>query len=148
MPSFGLDALTPAWPCQEMRTRTLVASLTLSLALGGVAFAGFKQQVPVSIDNVRRTAMGSLATARNSADANQIIGCGVDYDAVNRKNNVNCSATDAAGHTAQCATQQAELIQLALGINGDSFVEFDWDKSGVCTNIAVVNSSMNPPKQP
>lgn len=131
-----------------MRTRILVAGLTLSLVLGGVAFAGFKEQWPVTIDNVRRTAMGSLGTARNSADANQAIGCGVHYDAVNRKNNVNCSATDAAGHSAQCATQQAELIQIALGINGDSFVEFDWDTSGGCINITVINTSAHLPKQP
>jgi hypothetical protein len=120
----------------------LVLCLALFLAPGTRASAGFKQPWDVTIDAVSRTAMGALGTARNSADTRQALGCGVHYDAVNGKNNVNCNAADAAGHTAQCATQQAELIQIALGINGDSFLEFEWDSSGECTNIQVVNSSI------
>jgi hypothetical protein len=118
------------------------AILVLSLALGSDASAGRKQPWPVTIDLVNRNAAGSLGTARNSGDARQAIGCGVHFDAVNAKNNVNCTATDAAGNTAQCATQQAELIQIALGINGGSFVRFDWDGSGICTNIFVDNQSI------
>jgi hypothetical protein len=130
-----------------MKTRSFVSGIALCLALGGVASAGFKQPWAVTIDPVNRTAMGSLGTARNSPDSNQSIGCGVSYDSVNRKNNVNCSAMDSTGHTAQCATQQAELIQIALGINGDSFLQFNWN-GDECTNIIVFNSSIYAPKQP
>jgi len=130
-----------------MKIRSFVSGAALCLALGGVASAGFKQPWAVTIDTVNRTAIGSLGTARNSADGNQAIGCGVSYDSVNQKNNVNCTATDAAGHTAQCATQQAELIQIALGIHADSLLQFNWT-GAECTNIIVVNSSIYAPKQP
>src|SRR5262245_42780705 len=132
------------WPHDEMKNAAVIVGLVLCLAMflapGTRASAGFKQPWDVTIDAVNRTAMGALGTARNSADTKQALGCGVHYDAVNGKNNVNCNAADAAGNTAQCATQQAELIQIALGINGDSFLEFDWDRSGTCTNIQVLNS--------
>ena len=131
-----------------MQIRTVIVSAGLCLALANVASAGLKQTQPVSVDLVNRVASGALGAARNSPDNRQVIGCGVEYDAVNRKNNVNCSATDAAGKTGQCATQQAELIQIALGINGDSVVQFFWDAKGSCTNIVVINSSMQDPKQP
>ena len=131
-----------------MKTHTLVTSVALFAVLGGVASAGFKEPAAVTIDKTNRTASGGLGDARNSLDARQAIGCGVAYDAVNQKNNVNCSATDLNGNTAQCATQQAELIQIALGISGDSFLRFAWDQSGGCTNIEVINSSIFLPKKP
>jgi hypothetical protein len=131
-----------------MKTRTLVTGVALSVVLGGGASAGFKQPSPVSIDSTNRSASGALGDARNSPDARQAIGCVVSYDAVNQKNNVNCVATDVNGNSAQCATQQAELIQIALGISGDSFLRFTWDHSGVCTNIEVFNSSIFLPKKP
>jgi hypothetical protein len=130
-------------------TRTVfLASLLLTTATTSLALAGSKTWWPVTVDLAGRHAWGSLASTRNSPDSTSMIGCGVHYDNVNKKNNVNCAASDAKGTWAQCATQQPELVQIALGINGDSLLGFRWDDKGVCTDIEVVNASYLEPKQP
>lgn len=130
-------------------TRTVfLASLLLTTATTSLALAGSKTWWPVTVDLAGRHAWGSLASTRNSPDSTSMIGCGVHYDNVNKKNNVNCAASDAKGTSTQCATQQPELVQIALGINGDSLLGFRWDDKGVCTDIEVVNASYLEPKQP
>jgi hypothetical protein len=130
-------------------TRTIIlASLLLTTATTSLALAGRKIPWPVTVDLAAHHAWGSLASTRNSPDSTSMLGCGVHYDYVNKKNNVNCAAVDAKGNSAQCATQQPELVQIALGINGDSFLGFRWDDQGTCTDIEVVNASYLEPKQP
>jgi hypothetical protein len=127
---------------------TSVITLTALLFTAATALAGRKDGWPVTIDLVNKRAYGSLGSARNSPDSYQMIGCSVHYDPVNGKNNVNCSAQDAAKNTAQCASQQPELVQIALGIGSDSFVQFSWDAAGECTGLHVGNDSSLAPKAP
>src|SRR5262245_61048509 len=96
-----------------MRNFSLV-TLTLLLALTTSAFAGRKLSWPVTIDLVAHQAWGSLGSARNSPDTIQQLGCSVHYDAGNKKNNVNCIATDSTKTSVQCSSQQPELVQIAL----------------------------------
>jgi hypothetical protein len=123
-------------------------ALVLVVTITATAWAGRKDSAPVVIDLGARTASGSLGSARNSPDPYSAIGCSVHYDYVNGKNNVNCAATDASGTSVVCASQQPELVQIALGIDGDSYLEFSWNKYLECTNILVANSSLYEPKQP
>jgi hypothetical protein len=123
--------------------------VVLLVASAGIpASAGRRTPWPVTVDPVGRVAWGSIGSTRNSPDTISKLGCSVHYDAVNRKNNVNCAAVDASSRSGQCATQQPELVQIALGIKGDSFLQFNWDASGTCTDIWVNNSSDMEPKQP
>src|SRR5262245_12624138 len=110
-----------------MRNLSLVTLTLLLFTFTATAFAGRKTSWPVTIDLIAHQAWGSLGSARNSPDADSMIGCAVHYDVVNMKNNVNCAAMDSKKNTAQCASQQPELVQIALGINGDSYLQFSWD---------------------
>ncbi len=130
-----------------MNTRALFVAAAL-LAATLPAVAGRKVPWPVTIDLANRTAYGSLGSTRNSPDTESQLGCSVHYDAANQKNNVNCIAADPKGRSVQCASQQPELVQIALGLNGDSFLQFWWDDNRTCTNILVDNHSIYEPKQP
>ena len=109
--------------------------------------AGRKDRWPVVVDNANKVAYGSLGDARNSADTVQSIGCSVFYDTANQRNQVSCSATDAAGVSAQCASQDPNLVQIGAAISSNSFVQFRWDATGACTTVFVMkSSSLTPPK--
>jgi hypothetical protein len=124
-----------------MRQRILIGA-ALFVTIGGVALAGRQYVYPVTVDPVRRRASGALGSAQKSSDTFQYIGCSVHYDAVNDKNNANCAASDAAGVVVTCATQKPELVELALAVKGDSFLEFRWDAARTCTFLFVGNYSL------
>lgn len=124
----------------------LVIAVAVVTTLTSAALAGRKLAQPVTVDLAARKAYGSLGSTRNSPDSISQIGCSVHYDPVNRRNNLNCAAMDAAKNSMGCASQQAELVQIALGINGDSYLEISWEGS-TCTNLLVSNSSTEEPKQ-
>jgi hypothetical protein len=125
-----------------------IAVVTVLVALTASAAAGRKDNWPVVVDLINKNAYGSLASARNSPDTVQNIGCSVFYDTVNRRNQVSCTATNAAGTTAQCGSQDPNLVQVGTAIGSDSFVQFRWDAAGACTTIFVSNSSTLGPKAP
>jgi hypothetical protein len=124
----------------------LVIAVAVVTTLTSAALAGRQLSRPVVVDLAARKAYGSLGSTRNSPDSLSMIGCSVHYDAVNRRNNLNCAAMDAQKNAMGCASQQAELIQIALGINGDSYLEISWEGT-TCTNLLVSNSSLDEPKQ-
>ncbi len=131
----------------DMKNLSL-AVVAILVALTASAAAGRKDAWPVVVDLPNRMAYGSLASARNSPDTVQSIGCSTFYDAVNRRNQVSCAASNAAGVSAQCASQDPNLVQVSLAIHNDSFVQFRWDATGACTTIFVTNSSTLAPKAP
>jgi hypothetical protein len=128
-----------------MRARV---SLTLALMLvaGGTALAGFKTNIPVVIDLELRNAQGALGTARNTTDALQYIGCTITTD--DGWSLTECVARDAAGVTVSCINGvNTGMRDAALSINGDSFIYFQWDAIGQCTQLVVRNNSWHAPKK-
>jgi hypothetical protein len=133
-----------------MNTFRIVSSFVVAAAIvltAVPASAGRKVPWPVTVDLPNRTAHGSIGSTRNSPDSVAQLGCSVSYDSVNKKNHVNCVAVDAKGVGVQCVSEQPELVQIGLGINGDSFRQIWW-KDGICTNILVDNHSIYEPKAP
>ncbi len=124
------------------------AAVIISLAvLAGPVSAGRKETWKVVVDTPNKVAYGSLGSARNSSDSVQSIGCSVFYDTANSRNQVSCQATTAAGVTAQCGSQDPNLVQVALAIHSNSYVQFRWN-AGECTTIFVSNTSALAPAAP
>jgi hypothetical protein len=124
-----------------------VGVLVLLGALVGVAHAGKKTTVVVQVITGTRTALGSLGSARNSADGVQMIGCAVSANAGSAPT-LSCSATDSAGTVGSCVSSDQNLVQVLSSLQGDSWLKFTWDASGNCTFIQVQNNSTYAPKSP
>jgi len=121
-----------------------LAALTLAIPL---AFAGSKSTFTVFIDLAGRDAYGAFGSARNSADAVQNIYCRT-FASSTGSESVRCYATNAAGTTVSCFSTSATLVRSAQSMVTDSYVEFAWDASGICTSLDVLKGSHLMPKQP
>ena len=116
-----------------------------ALILGGMAIpalAGLKQtyEVYFGTNPLKPYADGDLAGARNSADAQQYIGCEATATLGS------CYAVNSAGVYKSCSTTDAGLLAVIRSIHGDGHLYFSWDSSGNCQNIRVRYDSLSPPK--
>jgi len=115
------------------------------LGLAATASAGQKQAVAVTIwpGAFITVAYGSLGTARDSADLNQMIGC------LSQGSSATCWATNAAGTTVSCSTANAADLAAIHSMNGDSYLLFAWENgTGNCEWVYVRNQSNYAPKLP
>jgi hypothetical protein len=128
-----------------MRMKLLTIGL---LALSSsIALAGRVQSVPVTVTvnaDGSGQANGNMATARSSANDVEYIGCGVRkyVDGTGGiSSNGFCQAGDAAGVTASCFTDQAELLDVIENVADYSFVAFNWNSEGQCRKIGISTQS-------
>lgn len=131
-------------------TKTSVIALALagvSATATSVAFAGQKATANVFIDTVNRRASGALGSARNSADARQLIGCQTEANSAGAERG-QCTAVNAAGITVRCTTTVAAIIDVMQSVSGDSHVVFHWNQDGTCRAVTVGNFSHFEPKKP
>jgi hypothetical protein len=114
----------------------------------GIAVAGLKgtNSETVLIYGSGLRVHGALGVVRNSTSPTEFIGCKVS--AGTSGSTVSCSAQDSVGATFDCSSSNANLVNAALGISGDSWVNVNRDTTGTCTFIAVENSSVHQPKAP
>jgi hypothetical protein len=128
----------------EMKLFAKTVTFTMfSILLVGVAQAGYKFSAPVRISSAN--AYGNMAAARGSSDSKQYIGCDATVDSEGGVM-VGCQARDSNGNTASCSSTNAAFLPVVQMVNGDSFVSFDWDSHGFCTEIHVDNHSYYAPK--
>lgn len=117
------------------------------LLVSSAAIAGFKQPVPVTVDLDIRTAFGDTTTAANSDNEVELIGCGSRSIATGGGTFRFgfCQATDAAGTTIQCFTQDASLIDEMRAASDRSFITFSWQDDGgggfECIRVGFSNQS-------
>lgn len=114
------------------------------------ATAGEKVEVPVTIETnalgqVTR-AYGMAGTARNSADAQQLIACFVSATSAGAQGG--CEARNAAGVSTMCLTSNAGLMAAVQSVRTDSYIDFSRSSAGQCTGIYVANGSPNAVKLP
>ncbi|NVJ21308.1 MULTISPECIES: hypothetical protein [Myxococcus] len=121
--------------------------IAISALIGTVAWAGAKNTNTVLVNTVARTASGSLGDARNTADTQQFIGCGITTY-VGSAPTVACFAMDTSSNYVGCSSTNADLLATAQSINGDSYITFTWDAFSGCTSLSVTNASLGAPKQP
>lgn len=128
-----------------MRKGLLTALFAIGLAAtSATALAGLKINTTVTVNTVSRFASGALASARNSADAVQYIGCSVTDSAGAAF--VTCSARSSAGAFAACTSSDVGKVSAASSINSDSYVFFRYDSTGACTYLSVSTFSYYPTK--
>lgn len=128
-----------------MRMKLLTIGL---LALSSsIALAGRVQPAPVVVvvnPDGSGQANGNMATARFSANDVEYIGCGVrkfDNGAGGAIASGFCQASDAAGVTSYCSTQNAELLDVIENVSDYSFVTFAWNVDGICRTIGISTQS-------
>lgn len=114
------------------------------------ASAGEKAEVPVTLEinglgQVTR-AYGMAGTARNSADAQQIIACFVSATSTGVQGG--CEAKNAAGVSTMCITSNASLMAAVQAVRTDSYIDFSRSSAGQCTGIYVANGSPNAVRLP
>jgi hypothetical protein len=122
----------------------VVAAFALSAVY---ARAGYRYS-PSTVGVTPSAGYGSMGSARNSSDTRQYIGCSVDTYATGTAASVYCSATDASGRTAACASYNPVLVAAANSLSGDSYVAFYFDGSGTCTELYTTTASSFAPKNP
>lgn len=116
--------------------RFAIPALALSLAaLATAASAGQRAVVPVTIDFKEVFAVGVLADARSTPDANQYIGCETTWT------RGSCIARDANGMSVSCSTRDPDQLAIMRSLGSESFLIFGWNKDGTCSNLQVYNSS-------
>lgn len=133
----------------SLKKLTQVSAILLAVGVSVVAHAGRRTTVDVTItlDAAGTTvigASGALSTAYQSADDQQLIGCG------GATTSMWCQAHDARPdatgllNTAFCTTTNPDLMAQIRSISPESYVSFSSDPStGQCTRIYVSHNSSN-----
>ena len=116
-------------------------------AMSTPSLAGLRLDEPVVVNMAIREALGSIGSARNSADSVQFIGCSIEADS-STDPLIACFATDETGTSALCTSSSPRLVAAVQGITSLSFIDFQWDSDQSCTFVYVVNASFNPPLAP
>jgi len=129
-----------------MSKRILAAVAAVLLLSSATALAGARYSQGVYVNLASRYAWGALGGARNSADANQYIGCQTS-GWVNSSTSMLCWALDTAGNYGLCSSSDARLVQAVTMMSDDSYVAFWWDANGNCTYVNVRNVSYYEPKR-
>lgn len=116
------------------KTMTAIATLLLS----SLAFGGAVVDAPVDVDLDNNFAFGNMASARFSDNDVELIGCGVRYidDGAGGIFVFGfCQATDAAGESLFCSTENPDLLEAIKSIVDFSFITFAANGIGECTRI-------------
>lgn len=122
-----------------------------SVLLCASATAGQRTVIPVSIFSTTAvvTANGSVSTAYNSADTQQMIGCSVSASAGGAPNAI-CEAVTAGGLYARCSSSDPAIVQAAAAVGGESVISFHYSATAPspapCIDLTVSNYSYSGPK--
>ncbi len=130
-----------------MKRSSVVAALAAMTLVTTTAWAGAKSGYVVQVDTVNRTASGTMATVRATADSTQYLDCNIQT-ASGTGLTIYCQARDANGVTGACSSSAQNFVQIVGLIHGDSHVSFSWSATGACTALSVDNGSFFAPKQP
>ena len=116
--------------------RLLKIMIFAALSIPVPILAGYKDYSPVFVGE--GYAYGSVSNAYASTSVSEHIGC-----ANNNEGFVQCSAqgSDPTRH-AYCSSNKAVFQGVALSVRKSSYVYFEWDASGECTEIYVRNGSL------
>lgn len=117
----------------------LIAGAACALLTTGAALAGSMTIFPALVDTAGKTAMGNLASAFNTPEFLNFIGCEVTIEGVDTWGQ--CIARNEAGDVGACTTLNPDMIAAINSVSAESFVRFEWDNFGNCTLLNVWNGS-------
>jgi hypothetical protein len=124
-------------------TLALVVASLIVFSLGS-ACAGEKDPAQVMVTTYWSS--GSVGSARNSADTTQYIGCQMVI--WNGSVSFECFARNASGAWGSCYSSNPAFFPVVQSIGPSSFIAWDNDANGNCTQLNVYNSSLYAPPQP
>lgn len=134
-----------------MKFKVVLSAVMLFLVSVG-AMAGYLQPAPVTITlnpDGSGFAQGDQLTARNDKSDTVFIGCGVrmyDNGSGGALSYGWCQAGDASGVQVFCSTFNAGLLDGLKSVSDFSFVIFQFDADGNCTEIGNSTQSFYLPK--
>ena len=137
---------------RNIQARVLLAAVA-ALAASASVMAGVRSiNRTVVVNQTTRFAEGQLAGARASTDGWQYIGCNTwatdaspGQEGGASRAGV-CYASDARGVSAFCVTSEPALLDVMAAVQGDSWVNFNWNASNTCTNVESRQGSSQEPK--
>lgn len=131
--------------------KSKIAMAGIGLAfMSNAALGGLVQPFPVDVDLTGMIASGDMVTARYSANATELIGCGIRKisDGMGGVFEFGfCQAEDRGGDRIICNTSDAALLDAISSSAAFSFVTFSWDTADQCTRIGFSNQSFYLPKK-
>jgi hypothetical protein len=130
----------------QARWTWIIVTAAAALTTTGVALAGSRAALNVTISTANRTAYGTLGTVHNSADSTQAIACTTNAYASGSYWSY-CYAFDTSNNFGSCTSSSEAISSVIRGMNGDSYVYFAWDTNGTCTQVSLVQGSPYEPKR-
>ncbi|MBS0416520.1 MAG: hypothetical protein JSR66_02320 [Proteobacteria bacterium] len=132
-----------------MKNYTLATAAIAGLTITMSAYAGFSSTKTVLISRSATTtidsvASGSVPSAHHSPDTSEFIGCGISTGpTATSAATLTCQAQDSAGHSLVCQVTSPPLFMTATvsAVRINSFIQFQVNSRGQCTDIKVDNSS-------
>lgn len=144
---FELPQIRPILICKGktkgMKMKKLSVSITALaiVAFSNGVFAGFKLEVPVSINGTDTGSWtGAWGSARNDASGSPYLFCRDDGGSAF------CGARDSAGTARSCTTTNLDHLSVIRGLTDTSRINVSYS-NGECTNISGINGSYYPPKE-
>jgi len=129
-----------------MKKQLWMTAMGLAL-VATAASSGTVTPVAVTVQvntNLSGAAIGAMGQARQSANSQEYIGCGIQKSQTTTGSVTSyafCQARNAAGVSGICSTQDAALMDAIHGIADNSYLSFYWNTSGQCTRIIVSTHS-------
>lgn len=127
--------------------------IALATVFAGVAHAGFTQPAPVDVTlngDGSGMASGDMVTARYAENDIELIGCGVRIYDLGGGNTFEwgfCQAEDIDGERGFCNITSQKLIDAVKSTNDYSYVVFEWDSNGECTQVGFSTQSFYIPEK-
>ena len=81
----------------------------------------------------------------NSTNANEYVGCNISSTA--SSSYLTCFARDATSRYVSCWSDSPYHVNAIQALTADSYVSFNWDTTGRCTNVTFETSSWSPAKK-
>jgi hypothetical protein len=134
---------------KEMSMKKLIGVICAlaTVGAGTAAWAGYKASANVYVSLDFRFALGSMGTARNSADSIQYI----DVSSMANSDGTSSAmiyARDASNQLAYCWSNASSIVTAARSVGTDSYILFGWDANNNCTSLEVRAASYHAPKNP
>lgn len=126
--------------------KRLAIAAILGTLVTASAQAGQKSTYPVGISG--SSAYGAIGDARSSANPVEHIGCNVFGWSGATSGYAFCWAVDSMGHSLQCSSSNPYIVQAAAAVTSFSYINFQADKGGYCTQLDVQNHSQYAPMVP
>jgi len=110
--------------------------------------AGLKSNAFVTVDKTNLVASGAVGSARNSADSKQYIRCYIHHITGWAGPMAYCEAVDSNGIVLGCRTTDPNKISVLYAMTDYSYIYFQADANGDCTELVIDNRSFFPPMIP